>query len=223
MPPQAARPKRPRLTPERVLQAGVALADKIGIADLTIRRLAQALDVKPMTIYHHVPSKEAIIDGMVDLVFAEIDLPPTDLDWRAAIRVRSQSMRHVLASHPWASPLMESRTNPGLATLTHHDAVLGCLRNGGLSLELTGHAYALIDAFLYGFALQEATLPATGGDEMTDVAGSMAERMPADLLPHLAEFTVAHILQPGYDFGDEFEFGLNLILDGLAATAEGRS
>ena len=173
-----------------------------------------------MTIYHHVPSKEAIIDGMVDRVFSEVDLPPTDVDWRSAIQVRTHSMRHVLAEHPWASPLMESRTTPGMATLGHHDAVLGCFLNAGFSLELTGHAYAVVDAFVYGFALQEATLPATGGDEMAELGESMADLMPADLLPNLSEFTSGHVLQPGYDFGNEFEFGLGLILDGLERAAE---
>ena len=217
---QSKKAKRTPLTADRVLEAGLALADEIGIDDLTIRRLAEALDVKPMTIYHHIPNKEAIIDGMVDRVFSEIDLPPTDLHWREAITVRCRSMRAVLARHPWASPLMESRTSPGMATLTHHDAVLGCLRNGGLSLKLTGHAYAVIDAFLYGFALQEATLPATGGEEMAELATEMAAQMPADLFPHLAEITVGHILRPGYDFGNEFDYGLNLILDGLEQAAD---
>ncbi|MFT5201565.1 MAG: AcrR family transcriptional regulator [Candidatus Aldehydirespiratoraceae bacterium] len=215
---------RPRaLTAERVIDGAVALADKIGIDALTIRKLADAIDVKPMTIYHHVPNKEAIIDGMVNRVFSEIDLPPAGLDWRSAILVRSRSMRHVLAAHPWASPLMESRTSPGAATLRHHDAVLGCFRDAGFSLEATGHAYAVIDAFLYGFALQEATLPATGGAEMAEVASLMADQMPADEYPHLAEFTTAHILQPGYDFAAEFEFGLNLVLDGLERTVESES
>ncbi len=173
-----------------------------------------------MTIYHHVPNKEAIIDGMVNQVFSEIDLPPTNLDWRSAIVIRCRSMRQVLAAHPWASPHMESRTSPGIATLTHHDAVLGCFGNAGFSLALTGHAYAVIDAFLYGFALQEATLPATGGEEMAELAAQMAEHMPVDLFPHLAEFTIEHILKPGYNFGDEFELGLNLILDGLERIAE---
>ncbi|NNE96207.1 MAG: TetR/AcrR family transcriptional regulator [Acidimicrobiales bacterium] len=206
-----------RLTAERVIEGAVALADEIGIDALTIRKLADAIDVKPMTIYYHVPNKEAIIDGMVDYVFAQIELPPEDLDWRSAILVRARSMREVLARHPWASPLMESRTNPGMATLGHHDAVLGCFRRAGFSLELTGHAYAVIDAFLYGFALQEASLPATGGEDMAELAGTMAEQMPTDMLPHLAEFTVDHVLQPGWDFGNEFEFGINLILDGLEA------
>jgi AcrR family transcriptional regulator len=212
-----------RLTAERVIEGAVSLADAIGIEAFTIRKLADAIDVKPMTIYYHVPSKEAIIDGMVDYVFNQIEPPPEELDWRSAIMVRSRSMRQVLARHPWASPLMESRSNPGLATLLHHDAVLGCFRRGGLSLTLSGHAYAVIDAYLYGFALQEASLPATGGEEMAELAGSMAEQMPADLLPHLTEFTVGHVLQPGYDFGNEFEFGLNLILDGLESAADAES
>ena len=207
------------LTAERVIEGAVALADEIGVDALTIRKLAEAIGVKPMTIYHHVPNKEAIIDGMVDSVFGEVELPPADLEWRAAIHVRSQSMREVLARHPWASPLMEARTSPGLATLRHHDAVLGCFRSAGFSLELTAHAYALIDAFLYGFALQEATLPATEGDEMAELATDIAARMPTDEFPHLAEFTSEHVLQPGYDFGDEFEFGLDLLLDGLERAA----
>lgn len=223
MSPTREKPKAPRLNAERVIQGAVELADQIGIDAFTIRKLADAIDAKPMTIYHHVPNKEAIIDGMVDLVFSQIDLPPEDGDWRSAIQVRSRSMRHVLARHPWASPLMESRTTPGLATLRHHDAVLGCFRRGGFSLELTGHAYATVDAFIYGFALQEATLPATGGEEMAELAGSMADQMPADLLPHLTEFTVDYVLQPGYDFGNEFEFGLSLILDGFERAADADS
>lgn len=208
-----------KLTPERVIDGAVRLADRIGVDALTIRKLADEIDVKPMTIYHHVPNKEAILDGMVDAVFAEIDLPPADVGWRDAMTRRCRSMRAVLADHPWASPLMENRTSPGPATLTHHDAVLGCLRRAGFSLRNTAHAYAIIDAFLYGFALQEATLPATGGEEMADLAGSIAEQMPADVYPHLTEFTHEHVLERGYDFGDSFEVGLNLILDGLALLA----
>ena len=210
--------KRTRLTAERVLAGALALADEIGIDDLTIRRLADALDVKPMTIYHHVANKEAIIDGMVDLVFAEIELPDPELAWNTAIRRRCASARNVLARHRWAAPYMESRTNPGPATLAHHDAVLGCLRRA-LSIEMTAHAYALLDAYVYGFALQEATLPATGGEEMAELAGEMAAHFPAGQYPHLAEFTSEHVLQPGYDFTSEFDFGLDLILDGLERSA----
>jgi AcrR family transcriptional regulator len=212
-----------RLSADRVLDGAMALADEMGIGAFTIRKLADALDTKPMTIYHHVSSKDAILDGMVDRVFAEIDRPPPDLDWKPAIRHRCLSARRVLARHTWAAPLMESRTNPGPETLGHHDAVLGCLRRGGLSLEMTAHAYALIDSYLYGFALQEASLPATGGAEMAELAKTLIEPLPADHYPHLTEFTTGHVLQPGYDFRAEFDFGLDLILDALEARARGRT
>ena len=207
--------RRQRLTADRVIDGAMALADQIGVHDLTIRRLAEALDTKPMTIYHHLPNKEAILDGMIERVFAEIDRPPAHLGWKPAMRHRCRSAREVLSRHPWAVPLMESRTNPLPETLGHHDAVLGCLRRGGLSLEMTAHAYALLDSYVYGFAVQEANLPATGGAEMADLAGALVEPLPDGVFPHLTEFAARHVLQPGYDFRTEFEFGLDLILDGL--------
>lgn len=214
-PKDTAAPPRAPLTRSRVLEGAVALADEVGMEAFTIRKLATAIDVKPMTIYHHVPNKDAIIDGMVDLVFAEIDRPPLDLDWKDAMRHRARSVRAALTRHPWATPLMESRVNPGPATLGHHDAVLGCLRHAGFSVEMTGHAYALIDSYLYGFALQEASLPATGGQDMAELAETITAAFPPGEYPHLVELTTEHVLQPGYDFGNEFEFGLSLILDGL--------
>ncbi len=206
-----------RLSAERILDGALALADEIGIEAFTIRKLADALDTKPMTIYHHIPNKEAIIDGMVDRVFAEIDRPPTDLGWQEAIRHRCVSARAALARHPWAAHLMESRVNPGPETLGHHDAVVGCLLAGGLPMPLVAHAYALIDSYVYGFALQEANLPATGGVEMEDLVAAMAAQL--EPYPDLARFTVEHVLQPDYDFKDEFDFGLDLILDGLSRAA----
>lgn len=212
---------RTPLTPARVLAGAIALADRVGIEPFTIRKLAAELDVKPMTIYHHIDGKEAILDGIVDIVFSEIDLPPTDLVWRSAIRHRSLSLRAVLARHPWATPMMESRTSPGPATLRHHDAVLGCLRRGGLPLALTAHAYAVIDSYVYGFALQEAHLPFHGGEEIGELAEAILDAVPADEYPHLVELTTEHVLRPGYDFGASFEFGLDLLLDGLEAAAPG--
>jgi AcrR family transcriptional regulator len=212
---RALEPARPSLTRVRIIEGAVKLADDIGVDALTIRKLATSLTVKPMTIYHYVANKEAIVDGMVDEVFNEIDLPSVDTDWKRAIRERSISARAVLVKHPWAVPLMESRSTPGPATLRHHDAVLGCLRNGGLSVAMTAHAYALIDAFIYGFAIQEASLPATSGEEMAELVEEVFDMASADEYPYLTELTTEHILQPGYDFGNEFEFGLNLILDGL--------
>lgn len=211
----AAASTRAVLTRNRVLEGAIVLADEVGMDGFTIRKLATAIDVKPMTIYHHVPNKDAIIDGMIDLIFAEIELPPISIDWKAAMRHRARSARAVLARHPWATPLMESRTNPGPATLSHHDAVLGCLRRAGFSIEMTGHAYALIDAYIYGFALQEANLPATGGADMSELAETMTEHFPPGAYPYLMELTTEYVLKPGYDFSNEFEFGLSLILDGL--------
>mgnify|MGYP001191966380 CR=1 FL=1 len=207
--------RRQSLNSGRIFQGAVGLADEIGVDALTIRKLALVLGVKPMTIYHYVPNKEAIIDGMVDCVFGEIDLPQLDVNWKLAIRQRSASVRAVLAQHSWAATLMESRRTPGIATLRQHDATIGCLRHGGLSVEMTAHAYAVIDAFIYGFAIQEASLPAKSGQEMKDLAQSVLETTSMADYPHLMELTTQHILQPGYDFSCEFDFGLNLILDGL--------
>ena len=210
---------RPKLNKEAILLAAVALSDEIGIESLTIRKLADKLDVGAMTIYHHIPFKEAIVDGMVEAIFDQIDLPPTDAPWRSAMRQRCISARRVLNRHPWAAPLMESRMAPGPANLRHRDAVIGCLRRGGLSLAMTAHAYAILDSFVYGFALQEANLPAGGGEGFAEAAEQIAEHFPTETYPHLAELTFEHVLQPGYNFGDSFEFGLDLILDGIEAAA----
>lgn len=211
--------RRQALTRDRVLEGAMALADEIGIEAFTIRKLASALGTKPMTIYHHVPSKDEIIDGMVELVFAEIAKPPEDQAWKPAIRKRCLSAREVLKRHPWAAPLMESRTAPGPENLGHHESVLACLRRGGLSWQMAAHAYAILDAFVYGFAFQETTLPAGAGEEFVEVAKDIAAAFDPDAYPHLVGFTVNHVFQPGYNFGDSFEFGLDLVLNGLGQAA----
>jgi AcrR family transcriptional regulator len=212
--PSRTRPRAP-LTRERVLRAALDLADRDGVRSLSMRRLAQELGVEAMSLYHHVAGKDDILDGLIDLVFAEIDLPSGDGGWRAAMRRRAVSAREALRRHPWATGLMESRSTPGPANLRHHDAVLGVLRGAGFSVELAAHAYALLDSYVYGFALQEASLPFTTPEETVEVAESIMARFPTDQLPHLTEMAVEHVLQPGYDFGNEFLFGLDLILDGL--------
>jgi AcrR family transcriptional regulator len=212
---------RPALTRERVLRGAVDLADRIGVEALTIRRLADDLGVSPMTIYHHVPSKDAIVDGMVDLVFAQIDLPPRGEHWKSAARRRCVSARAVLNRHPWAPALMESRTNPGPATLRHHEEMLACFRRGGLTLQMTAHAGALLDSYVYGFALQEASLPFGGSEQIGDIAEQVIAAMPEGEYPTMVEFTRDHVLQPGYSFGASFEFGLDMLLDGLEAAGAG--
>jgi AcrR family transcriptional regulator len=209
------------LSRERVLRAAVALADREGVSSLTMRKLAKELGVEAMSLYHHVAGKDALLDGMVDLVFSEIDLPASGRDWKAAMRQRAISAREVLARHPWAIALMESRSTPGPANLRHHDAVIGCLRQAGFSVALTAHAYSILDAYIYGFALQEASLPFAGPEETAEVAQAIMAGFPADAYPHLTELAVQHVLQPGYDYGHEYEFGLDLILDGLERAAGG--
>jgi AcrR family transcriptional regulator len=214
-----AAPRTP-LTRERVLQVAVALADREGIGSLSMRRLARELGVEAMSLYHHLPNgKQVLLDGMVDLVFGEIELPAADGDWKAAMRRRAVSAREVLARHPWAISLMESRRTPGPANLRHHDAVIGCLRRAGFPVALTAHAYSILDAYIYGFALQEASLPFETPEETAELAAEMMGAFPPDAYPHLTELAVRHVLQPGYDYGDEYQFGLELILDGLERLA----
>ena len=214
--------RRIRLARERVLSAAIDLADEGGVAALSMRKLGQALGVEAMSLYNHVSNKDDLLDGMVDVVFGEIGLPPTGGDWKTAMRQRAFSARDALARHPWAIGLMESRSRPGPATLRHHDAVLGCLREAGFSIAMAAHAYSALDSYIYGFALQQASLPFKKPDEVADVAESILSQFPTDHYPHLTEMAVQHVLQDGYDYADEFEFGLDLILDGferLRATA----
>jgi AcrR family transcriptional regulator len=207
--------RRPRLSRERVLQAALSVADSGGLGSLTIRSLAQELGVKPMSVYYHVDGKDEILAALVDLVFAEIRLPEPGGEWRREMRVRALSAREVLRRHSWAIGLLESRRNPGPANLRHHDTVIATLRAAGFSPELTAHAYALLDSYVYGFALQEATLAFQRPEGVGDVARPIMDRMAAGEYPHLVEMATSYYLQPGYDFADEFEFGLDLVLDGL--------
>ena len=213
---QAAGHRTP-LSRDRVLRTAVARADQDGISALSMRKLGEALGVEAMSLYNHVASKGDLLDGMIDIVFSEIDLPAGDGDWKDAMRRRAISARQVLRRHPWAIGLMESRTSPGPATLRHHDAVLGCLRQAGFSIELTAHAYSLLDSYIYGFALQEAGLPFGTGEEAAQVAQQISSQFGSGQYPYLTEMAMEHVLRPGYDYGDEFVIGLDLILDGLAA------
>lgn len=208
-------PRRSPLTRQRLIDGAVALADAGGTDSLTMRNLAREVGVKPMSLYHHVANKEEVLDAMVDAVFSEIELPPESTDWMTALRRRADSARTALSRHPWAIGLMESRTTPGPATLRHHDAVIGCLRGAGFTIEMAAHAYSLLDSYVYGFALQEINLPFSTTEESHEVAGAILQQFPADRYPHLVEMATGHVLRPGYDHGDEFHFGLELILDGL--------
>ncbi|WOQ16683.1 TetR/AcrR family transcriptional regulator C-terminal domain-containing protein [Raineyella sp. W15-4] len=204
-----------------MLQAAVAIADDAGLAGLTMRSLGQRLGVQAMSLYHYLHGKEDLLDGIIDIVFAEIDLPDVTGPWREQLRRRSESARAVLARHPWALALLETRTSPGPATLRHHDAVLGVLRNGGFTLEQTARAYAVLDAYVYGFALQEASLPFDGGDTAVEVSGAILAGVRPEDYPYLTEFATDQVARPDYDFGDQFDDGLDLILDGLGRLRDG--
>jgi AcrR family transcriptional regulator len=211
----ATEPRTP-LSGERILRAALATADKSGMGSLTMRNLGEALGVEAMSLYNYVANKDELLDGMVDQVFSEIELPSEGGDWKTAMRERAESARQALRRHPWAIALMSTRTSPGPATLRHHDAVIGSLRAAGFSIQLAAHAFSALDSYIYGFALQEATLPLGNTEEETaEVARMMVEQFPHEAYPHLFEFTVEHVLKPGYDYGSEFGFGLDLILDGL--------
>ncbi len=211
---RAAKP-RTTLTRDRVLRAAISLADRDGIESLSMRNLGGRLGVEAMSLYNHVRNKEDMLDGMVDVVFSEIDLPPSGVDWRTAMRQRAISAHRVLLRHPWANGLMESRTSPGPANLRHHDAVLGSLRGAGFSVEMAAHAYSMLDSYVYGFTLTESTLPFSNSKEVKAVAGNILEGFRPGEYPHLAEMAVDRAMKPGYSYGDEFEYGLDLILDGI--------
>lgn len=206
---------RARLNRERVLRTAIELADASGIESLTMRRLGEELGVEAMSLYNHVANKDELLNGMVDAVFHEIELPSHSDDWKTAMRKRSLSFRAVLSRHPWATTLKDSGTNPGPSTLRHHDRVIGTLRNAGFSVAMAAHAFSALDSYIYGFAMQEKSLPFTTEEETAAMAHIMLAQLPADEYPYLAELTADHVLKPGYNYADEFPFGLDLILDGL--------
>jgi AcrR family transcriptional regulator len=211
----SAREQRPALTRPHVVAAAVSFADRNGIESLSMRKLGEAVGVEAMSLYNHVANKDDLLDGMIDAVFGEIDLPSAADGWKPALRQRAISMRLVLARHRWAIGRMESRTSPGPVTLRQHDAVLGVLHAAGFSAGLAAHTFSAVDSYVYGFALQEKGLPFDTPEQTAELAQDMLAQFPVEDYPHLYRFTTEHVMQPGYDYGEEFEFGLDLILDGL--------
>ena len=217
--------RRAPLTRARVLETAVDLADTAGIEALTIRRLAERVGVEPMSIYYHVPNKEAILDGVVDLVFGEIevaaggfDVPETDAAWKASLRARILAARGVMLRHAWAPGVLDSRTDLGLTTARYVDSVVGTLRSGGLSYDLIHHAMHALGSRMFGFS-QEL------GEPDDDSADAAAMEQMAEHVPHLAAMlSVVRHVEPESTLGwcddqFEFEFGLDLILDGLERLA----
>jgi AcrR family transcriptional regulator len=214
---QKTPPRRTPLNRERVLRAAIALADARGAQELTMRKLAQELGVEAMSLYNHVANKDDLLDGMVDIVFGEIEAPAPGKDWKAELRRRAVSTRDALNRHRWAIGEMEGRTTHGPNNLRLHDAVLGCLREAGFSVEMTVHAYSVQDAYIYGFVLQQSDMAsetpedfaAEAQRQMRDYAEALAD------YPHLVEVVGGHVAEAGYDYEAEFIFGLDVVLDRL--------
>jgi AcrR family transcriptional regulator len=200
-----------------VLERALALADGGGLEHLTMRALADGLGVVPMAIYKHVSNKDDLIEGMIDLVWSEVALPDSADGWRSAMRSRCVSLREALLRHRWAIGLMESGMRPGPQNLRQHDSMMGCLRRSGFSFRNTVHAVSTLDAYVYGFTLQERTLPFDSPEQSGEVVEAKRALQPESAAleyPYLLEVAV-ELGRSGYDFGIEFETGLDLILDGI--------
>lgn len=216
----AAKEPRPNgstegLSRRRVALEAIRMADREGVEQMSMRRLAASLGAGAMSLYHYVESKDDLLDAMIDIIFDEIELPATDTDWQDAMRHRSMSARQVLARHRWAIGLLDSRTTPGPTHLRHREAVTACLRKGGFSPLMTTHASWLLDSYVYGFALQEASVPFDTADELTDLVDDVfLPQLPPEEFPYLNESATA-LVAANYDPAEEFGFGLDLILDAL--------
>jgi AcrR family transcriptional regulator len=201
----------------RVVEAAAAIADRDGLAVVSMRTVGRELGVEAMSLYHHVANKDALLDSLAEWVFAQLEPPPVGAPWRAALSERARSQRAVLSKHPWGLGLMESRQGAGPVLLQHHDAVLGCLFDNGFGTRLAGHAFSLLDAYVHGFVLTEVNLPFDepgGADEI------IAE-MPLAAFPHLTRFAMERVAGHDYSYGEEFEVGLEMVLDAIAARLAG--
>lgn len=205
--------RRTPLSRERIIAAAMQVADEGGLQSVSMRSVGKALGAEAMSLYHHVGGKEELLDLLADAAFEEIPLLEIGTPWRAAMVDRADAMRAVLTAHPWALGLLESRTNPGQAVMRHHDRVLGVLRHEGFDLALAAHAYSVLDAYIYGFVLTELTLPFTPDTGPEAFAEGL--QLPVDEYPHLAEMLEQMIVGHDYAFGDEFGYGLDLVLDQL--------
>lgn len=206
---------REPLSKERVLLAAVRLADEEGIASLSMRNLGQALGVEAMSLYKHVANKDSLLAGIVDIVAAEIERPAISSDWRSSMRRRAVSAHEVLLRHPWATMLIVSRANVGPAMLSYVDATICCLKEAGFSYVMADHAWNAIDSHVYGFTLQKLNFPFQPS-EYAPMAKAFLPMIPAAQYPYLNGMS-QQVIDGHHDGLHDFEFGLDLILEGLAA------
>lgn len=205
--------RRPALTVERIVDAAVAVADRGGLAAVSMRHVGAELGVEAMSLYHHIRGKEALLDLLADWIFAQIELPTIEKPWRAEMVLRAESARAVLSAHSWALGLTESRSNPGPALLRHHDTILGCLRYNGFPVALATSTFSAIDSYVHGFVLTELSVPIETAEDTEQFVETL--QLPAQEYPHMAEMFVELVVGARYTYADEFAFGLDLILDAL--------
>lgn len=208
-------PRRPPLSAERIVEAAVAVADAEGLTGVSMRSVGRQLGVEAMSLYHHVAGKEALLDALADRIFTQIATPTVGAPWRAEMTARAESARSVLSAHPWGIGLIESRRHPGPAVLTHHDAVIGCLRAAGFSVALAAHAFSVLDAYVFGFVITELNLPFEADEGAEEFVAGLADVLDPAAFPHLTEMIGEQVVGGGYAYGNEFGFGLDLILDGI--------
>jgi AcrR family transcriptional regulator len=201
------------LTREKVLRVAVSLADKKGIEALSMRALGRQLGVEAMSLYNHVANKNDLLDGIVDTVIGEIELPTAGADWREAMRSRAFSAHAAFKRHPWAPVLIDSRVSGGPRRLRYFEAVIGVLRRAGFTVGLAAGAFSMLDSYIYGFGRQSLSF-ASGDRGTAQAAEDFLKTFPSKEFPHLAEMAVTFASNP-YDEASDFEFGLTLILDGL--------
>lgn len=206
--------RRTPLSSDRIIGAAVRVADRGGLVAVSMRNVGKELGVEAMSLYHHVEGKEALLDALVEWVFVQIDHPVVGRPWRAQMAARATSTRDVLSAHPWALGLLESRL-PGPALMAHHESVLACLRADGFSMELAAHAFSALDAYVHGFVLTEVNLPFAADGDVDGFAAQVDELLPPQQYPNMSEMLHTRVMGHDYDYGDEFDWGLQLILDQL--------
>jgi len=210
------------LTKERVILGAIKLADAGGIEALSMRKLGRELGVEAMALYYHFDDKSQLIEGMIDHVHSEIHAPEGALNWRMLMQRRAKSAFEVLMRHPWASPIMESGVNPGPSTLSDSESMMRCFREAGFSIVMTVHAVTVLNIYIYGAAQQYAKLSFSTVEQASKVGEKVKQQFPVDAYPYLAEMITEHMMKAGYNAIDEFNFGLDLILDGIARFEPGK-
>jgi AcrR family transcriptional regulator len=214
--PSSRGPGRPaRLSRDQVIDAALEVADAGGLEALTMQNIAHHLGAEAMSLYRHVANKDEILDAIVDRVYGEIVLPAEGARWKLSMRERAVSTRDALRRHPWAISLMESRRRPGPANLRQHDRMVGVLLDAGYSAATATHIYNVLDSYIFGFAIQEHSLPFDSAEELAEVGAEILAAVDPDEYPHLVAVS-SGLLEAGFDYGAEFEVGLDLVLDAVA-------